>query len=61
LSDVSKTGARVAVADPSALPDEFVLSLKDDLRKWCRIVRRSENHVGVKFIAAPEPAAVKPA
>jgi hypothetical protein len=57
LSDVSKSGARLAVSDPAALPDEFMLCLKDDLRKWCQVVRRSDKHVGVKFIAAPQPLA----
>jgi hypothetical protein len=69
LSDVSKSGARLAVSDPSAVPDEFEILFKDDLRKWCRVMRRSETHVGIKFVHRPQssppvvpedaPAAVK--
>jgi hypothetical protein len=56
LSDVSRSGACIAVADPRTVPDEFVLLLKDDLRKWCRVVRRLEKHVGIQFIASPQTA-----
>jgi hypothetical protein len=56
LSDVSKSGARLTLDAASSLPDEFELLLKDDIRKWCRVMRRSEKHVGIKFIAAPNPA-----
>ncbi|MGZ5803781.1 MAG: PilZ domain-containing protein [Xanthobacteraceae bacterium] len=54
LSDISKTGARLTVADASSLPDEFEILFKDDLRKWCRVMRRSEKHVGIKFIHRPQ-------
>ena len=53
LSDVSQAGAKIAVADFTVVPDVFVLVLRDDLRKWCRVVRRAENFLGVMFIAAP--------
>ena len=56
LSDVSKSGARLTLDAASSLPDEFELLLKDDIRKWCRVMRRSEKHVGIAFIAAPKPA-----
>ena len=55
LSDVSRSGARLAVADPKALPDEFMLLFRDDLKKWCRVMRRDAKHVGIKFIPAPQP------
>jgi hypothetical protein len=54
LSDVSRSGARLLVADPAALPDEFMLLFRDDLRKWCRVMRRDAKHIGIKFIAAPQ-------
>ncbi len=57
LSDVSRSGARLAVDDPKALPDEFMLLFRDDLRKWCRIMRRDAKHIGIKFVAPPESAA----
>lgn len=54
LSDVSQSGGRLALQDTASLPEEFILALRDDLRRWCRIMRRSDREVGVKFIAAPE-------
>jgi len=56
LSDVSKSGARLTVAEPSAIPDEFEIRFKDDLRKWCRVMRRSEKHIGIKFVHRPQPS-----
>lgn len=59
LSDVSRSGALLSVDDAEKLPAEFELVLRDDLRKWCRVMRRSEKGVGIKFVAAPQstPAA----
>jgi hypothetical protein len=57
MSDVSKSGARLGLEDASKLPDEFELMLRDDLRKWCRVMRRSETSVGIKFIATPNKSA----
>jgi hypothetical protein len=55
VADVSETGAKVVVKDPASLPDEFLLRLRPDLRKWCRVVWRGAEEVGVEFIAAPDP------
>lgn len=60
LSDVSRSGARIYVSDPAALPDEFEIVLKDDIRKWCRVMRRLDKHVGVKFIARSDTAPQAP-
>ena len=58
LLDISETGARLQSADIGAIPNEFVLVLRDDLQKWCRVVRRSRNEVGVRFVGRPSaPAA----
>jgi len=51
LSDVSETGARLDVKDPSAVPDQFVLLLSGSgsARRNCRVVWRTPTHVGVAF------------
>jgi len=54
LADVSALGARLSVDRPAMLPDEFMLVLRKDLRRWCRIKWRSETEVGVEFIAMPD-------
>ena len=56
LSDVSQTGARIAIENAATIPDEFVLVLRDDLRKRCRTIRRADNSLGVMFVAPPLPA-----
>lgn len=60
LSDVSKSGARLSLNSAKSLPDEFELLLNDDIHKWCRVVRRSEKQVGIKFIPAPASAEAPP-
>jgi hypothetical protein len=58
IADVSETGAKLLVKDPASLPDEFLLRLNPDLRKWCRVVWRGDGQIGIEFIAAPD---LKPA
>ena len=53
LLDISQSGARLYSTDAATLPREFILVLRDDIRKWCRVVRRAKNDIGVKFIEAP--------
>jgi hypothetical protein len=55
LSDVSQAGARIAIENAAAVPDEFVLVLRDDLRRRCRAIRRADNSLGVMFVADPAP------
>ena len=52
LCDASQEGAQLAVADPDALPDEFILALSADgaARRRCRIVWRTQTQVGVEFV-----------
>ncbi len=57
LSDVSQNGARIALDNAAAVPEEFVLVLRDDLRRHCRAMRRADNSLGVMFIAEPRAAA----
>ena len=53
VADVSETGAKLMLKDPASIPDEFLLRLRPDLRKWCRVVWRGADHVGIEFIAPP--------
>ena len=51
VSDVSETGARIDVQDSESLPDHFVLMLSSNgaARRFCRLMWRKPNQVGVKF------------
>jgi hypothetical protein len=51
--DVSRSGARLSIDDPNALPNEFILELKTDLIRWCRVVWRRNKEVGVEYILRP--------
>jgi hypothetical protein len=55
VADVSETGAKLVVKDPASLPDEFLIRLRPDLRKWCRVRWRDADEVGIEFIAPPDP------
>jgi hypothetical protein len=52
LCDASQEGAQLAVADPAALPDEFILALSSDgaARRRCRVTWRAEDSIGVQFL-----------
>lgn len=54
LADISRSGARIVVEDPDSLPDEFVLVVKDDLRRKCKVVARTGNNLGLVFVGRPE-------
>jgi hypothetical protein len=45
ICDISATGAKLTVG-PHEVPDEFMLVL----RRRCRVVRRTDGQVGVKFV-----------
>jgi hypothetical protein len=55
LADVSNTGARVQVRDPSKLPEQFILNMNHEVRRWCRVQWRTQDEVGVVFIDPPKP------
>ena len=64
LIDISQTGAKLQTEETHQLPGEFVLLLGGATRK-CRIVWRSDQHIGVQFVAGvghtvPSPAAPAP-
>ncbi len=52
LWDVSETGARIAAAHGSALPDVFGLFLSNDgkSRRFCQVVWRRAGQLGVRFV-----------
>ena len=52
LCDASQEGAQLAVANPDALPDEFILALSWDgaARRHCRVTWRAEDSIGVQFL-----------
>jgi len=58
ICDVSQQGARVAVIRQSDIPDEFRLMLGGGgANRPCRVVWRTEQHVGVEFLTKPEDTA----
>lgn len=51
LLDVSRTGARLS--SKRRLPPVFHLMFRPDLKRWCEIIWREGDQVGVKFIRDP--------
>ena len=51
IHDISALGARVIVDRAAIVPEEFVLSLtaNDQVARQCRVIWRSQTHVGVEF------------
>ena len=51
LIERSEGGARLLVDDPARVPDQFTLVQKGPVATLskCRVVWRSDSHVGVKF------------
>ena len=55
LRDLSDTGARLQVAQSSAVPDTFELIVElDGLEVPCQVVWRKMTEVGVEFLDAPQ-------
>jgi hypothetical protein len=54
LADVSRSGARLSSEQPELIPDEFILVLREDLRRRCKVVVRSAISIGVVFVGRPE-------
>jgi hypothetical protein len=53
IADISDSGARLEIDDPSRLPESFTLLLDgpDQQRRACRVVWRTASEVGVAFEA----------
>jgi PilZ domain len=58
--DLSTTGVRLIVHDGWSVPDVFLLVMQDDLKRWCQVVWRSGQEVGVTFVPLPKSFAPKP-
>lgn len=56
LLDISESGARVEISPSRTLPDRFVLKLSQRLSRWARIMWRSGDEIGVKFVEGPDLA-----
>ncbi len=51
LRDLHSRGARLSVANPAAVPDEFVLtSRQEGIETRARVAWRRSNEIGVRFI-----------
>jgi quercetin dioxygenase-like cupin family protein len=60
MSNMSQTGVCLTTDTASVLPEEFMLFLKDDLKRWCKIQWRSATQVGVKFAPIPYSLLMQP-
>ena len=51
FADISETGARLKVEDPSRLSDQFILILSErgKVMRRCDVIWRSAKQVGVRF------------
>ena len=56
LSDVSQTGAKLAIENPNDMPAEFTLLLTGGPSvARCRVMRRGNGEIGVQFLNASPP------
>jgi hypothetical protein len=55
LLELSRDGAKLKSERP--LPDTFYVMLRPDLKRWCKVIWRRRDQVGVKFIADPTASA----
>lgn len=62
LSDVSDSGARLEVQSNADIPQQFVLLLaqRNAPKRYCTVVWRDNNHLGVKFERRSDKAAAPP-
>ena len=50
VRNVSETGAMLEIASSVGIPNAFVLFIpKDNLKRNCRVVRRSARRIGITF------------
>jgi hypothetical protein len=50
IRNMSETGAQLAVQSAGAIPDEFSLLIKPEMRKQaCKVAWRSGDRIGVRF------------
>jgi len=50
--DISEGGARIEVASPQRLPEEFSLIITEDAGnvRRCRIIWRADNEIGISYL-----------
>lgn len=51
ILDVSLAGAKLS--SEGYLPEKFYLMLRPDLKRWCKVIWRRRDQVGVRFIKDP--------
>jgi hypothetical protein len=58
LADISDSGAKLTIASPNEIPNDFTLLLSPSgsIRRRCRVVWRSDNQIGVEFLSDPKVA-----
>jgi hypothetical protein len=56
IMDISRSGARIAVAEPYSLPDEVTVYLTPtgSVRRTCKVAWRSEDAIGVSFMQSKQ-------
>jgi hypothetical protein len=50
IFDLSESGARLRLADTSSLPDEFELQVLYGDRYRCRVIHKTKDQIGIKFV-----------
>jgi hypothetical protein len=52
MLNVSASGAKLALREPTDTPEEFVLMLSRNgaVQRRCKVVRRADKELGVKFV-----------
>ena len=60
MSNISDTGALIKLQDGLLIPDEFMIHNElDGYKVSCRVVRRTGNTIGVRFIDEKQPIDAK--
>jgi hypothetical protein len=59
VSDVSETGARIALEQALDLPDEFILHLSGTVPRPCKVVWRDTASVGITWSWTGDPSVMR--
>jgi hypothetical protein len=54
LADITASGARLRSDQPDLIPNEFMLVIREVLRRRCNVVVRRGNSIGIVFVGLPE-------
>jgi hypothetical protein len=52
VTDLSRSGARLRC--DRRLPNLFYIALQPELKRWCKVIWRKRDEVGVSFVHAPK-------